>query len=68
MKPNGIRAHSCALKPQLTDVGKRKRVEHCLNNVRLDRRLFDSMLVVVHVDEKWFQLIPVNRKFYLAPE
>jgi hypothetical protein len=33
----------------------------------MDSRLFDCMLDVVHVDEKWFYLTQTNKKFYLAP-
>jgi hypothetical protein len=54
-KNGAIRRHSSTVKPVLTDANKQFRIQYALNNINLDRRLFDSMMDVVHVDEKWFE-------------
>jgi hypothetical protein len=56
VKKNGaIRHHSSTVKPVLTEPNKQFRIQYALNNINLDQHLFDSMMDVVHVDEKWFE-------------
>ena len=66
----GLRAHSNALKPYLTDEGKRERVVWVLRWVRTTAaaggyRVLHDFEDFVHVDEKWFYLFQDGQKFYL---
>jgi hypothetical protein len=67
VKKGGIRRHSSAVKPVLTDANKQFRIQYAINNINMDRRLFDTMMDVVHVDEKWFDMKQVNKTYFLAP-
>jgi hypothetical protein len=66
-KDGAIRRHSSAVKPVLTDANKQFRIQYAINNINMDRRLFDSMMDVVHVDEKWFDMKQVKKTYFLAP-
>jgi hypothetical protein len=67
VKKNGaIRRHSSTVKPVLTEPNKQFRIQYALDNINMDRRLFDSMMDVVHVDEKWFEMKQVNKTYFLA--
>jgi hypothetical protein len=48
-KDGAICCHSSTVKPVLTDASKQFRIQYALNNINLDRRLFDSMMDVVHI-------------------
>jgi hypothetical protein len=50
----------------LTDANKQFRIQYAINNINMNRRLFDSMMDVVHVDEKWFDMKQVNKTYFLA--
>ncbi|XP_057811571.1 uncharacterized protein LOC131025799 [Salvia miltiorrhiza] len=71
MDLNGlIRAHSSAIRPDLTAPNKLLRLRFSLEHIVYDRICnvlkFKNMHNVVHVDEKWFY-ITSNHKFYLTP-
>ena len=66
----GLRTQSNALKPYLTDEGKRERVVWVLRWVRTTAaaggyRVLHDFEDFVHVDEKWFYLFQDGQKFYL---
>ncbi|ETV72327.1 hypothetical protein H257_12488 [Aphanomyces astaci] len=63
-----LKARSSYVKPLLTEVNMVARVEHCLRFLRVmpgGGRVFENMHDYVHVDEKWFFLTKVNRRFYV---
>lgn len=62
----GIRVHSSATRPLLTPANMTHRLQHCAANIDRDRRLYHSMMDVVHVDEKWFYMSPTKQRYYLA--
>ncbi len=63
---NGVRRHSSAVKPVLTAPNKKMRIEYAISNINLDRRLFDPMMDVVHVDEKWFYMKQLKKTYFLV--
>ncbi|XP_057811300.1 uncharacterized protein LOC131025524 [Salvia miltiorrhiza] len=67
-----IRAHSSAIRPNLTDPNKLLRLRFSLEQIEYDRICnvlkFKNMHNVVHIDEKWFYITKANHKFYLTPE
>ncbi|ETV68210.1 hypothetical protein H257_15789 [Aphanomyces astaci] len=66
LKRGVFRAHSNAIRPMLTDVNKYCRLKFELNFMAPGQDMCE-MLDYVHLDEKWFYLTLVNRKFYLVP-
>ncbi|XP_057808843.1 uncharacterized protein LOC131023314 [Salvia miltiorrhiza] len=67
-----IRAHSSAIRPDLTAPNKLLRLRFSLEQIEYDRICnvlkFKNMHNVVHIDEKWFYITKANHKFYLTPE
>lgn len=63
-KNGGIRKHTNTVKPVLTDENKEARVQYAMDNINGNH--FDSMMDVVHVDEKWFFMKEVKKNYYLA--
>ncbi|XP_057773761.1 uncharacterized protein LOC130993059 [Salvia miltiorrhiza] len=67
-----IRAHSSAIRPDLTAPNKLLRLRFSLEQIVYDRICnvlkFKNMHNVVHIDEKWFYITKANHKFYLTPE
>ncbi|KAF0684370.1 hypothetical protein As57867_023573, partial [Aphanomyces stellatus] len=61
-----FRAHSSAVRPLLTDANKYAQLKFALSYVG-ETMEFDSMMDVIHLDEKWFYLTKTTRKFYLVP-
>ncbi|KAF0705717.1 hypothetical protein AaE_014395 [Aphanomyces astaci] len=61
-----FRSHSNAIKPLLTDANKYGRMKHAVEFVGSTLELND-MLQFVHLDEKWFYITKVSRKYYLVP-
>ncbi|CAM9375651.1 unnamed protein product [Laminaria digitata] len=69
LKHLGMRAASRFLKPDLTEEGKKKRVDWALRWVRDGHggaRAFDTMDNVVMVDEKWFFMKKNGQRYYLG--
>ncbi|ETV66232.1 hypothetical protein H257_17274 [Aphanomyces astaci] len=66
LKRGVFRAHSNAIRPMLTDANKYSRLKFALNFMAPGQDMCE-MLDYVHLDEKWFYLTLVNRKFYLVP-
>ncbi|KAF0728389.1 hypothetical protein Ae201684_013753 [Aphanomyces euteiches] len=65
MKKEGrLKRASSRLRPLLTEVNMKARLEFAMSFVKEDREFVD-MHNVVHVDEKWFDLTKVNGKFYV---
>jgi hypothetical protein len=62
-KTVAIRCHSRFVKPVFTDQNKQLRIQYTLYNINLKRCLFDLMMDVVHVDEKWFNMKQVNKTY-----
>ena len=67
IKEGEICSHTNAVKPFLTEQNIRARLEFCLKHVHMETKLFDKMMDVVHVDEKWFYMTQNTRRYYLAP-
>ncbi|XP_057779806.1 uncharacterized protein LOC130998404 [Salvia miltiorrhiza] len=67
-----IRAHSNAIKPDLTAPNKLLRLRFSLEALEYDRIMrsltFKSMHNTVHIDEKWFYITKSAQRFYLTPE
>ncbi|XP_057811364.1 uncharacterized protein LOC131025581 [Salvia miltiorrhiza] len=67
-----IRAHTSAIKPNLTAANKLLRMRFSLEALEVDRVLnkikFKTMHNTVHIDEKWFYITKGAHRFYLAPE
>ncbi|XP_057770912.1 uncharacterized protein LOC130990701 [Salvia miltiorrhiza] len=72
IKSGLIRAHSNAIKPDLTAPNKLLRLRFSLEALEYDRILrsltFKSMHNTVHIDEKWFYITKTAQRFYLTPE
>ncbi|KAH9134470.1 hypothetical protein AeRB84_019745 [Aphanomyces euteiches] len=63
-----LKAKSSHTKPYLSDANKIQRVKHALSFLRPSSRsnhIFSSMYNVVHVDEKWFYVTKVKKRFYV---
>ncbi|KAH9109886.1 hypothetical protein LEN26_013915 [Aphanomyces euteiches] len=68
MKKEGrLKRASSRLRPLLTEVNMKARLEFAISFVKVDR-VFVDMHDVVDVDEKWFYLTKVNGKFYVYDE
>ncbi|XP_057789161.1 uncharacterized protein LOC131006021 [Salvia miltiorrhiza] len=67
-----IRAHSSAIRPDLTAPNKLLRLKFSLEQIEYDRICmalkFKPMHNVVHIDEKWFYITKTNHRFYLTPQ
>ncbi|KAH6800736.1 hypothetical protein C2S52_001200 [Perilla frutescens var. hirtella] len=67
-----IRAHTSAIRPDLTASNKLLRLRFTLEALELDRNAniltFKSMYNTVHIDEKWFYMKKETHRFYLTPE
>ncbi|KAF0684171.1 Aste57867_23839 [Aphanomyces stellatus] len=61
-----FRAHSSSIRPMLTDANKYARLAYAAKMVSPDMSM-DAMMDCVHLDEKWFYITRVTRKFYLVP-
>ncbi|KAH6804494.1 hypothetical protein C2S51_032741 [Perilla frutescens var. frutescens] len=72
IKEGNIRPHSNAIKPYLSDVNKKARLEFCLSMVdhgtNAPKSTFFSMHDQIHIDEKWFYMSNTSEKFYLHSE
>ncbi|XP_057786055.1 uncharacterized protein LOC131003557 [Salvia miltiorrhiza] len=66
-----IKAHTSAIRPDLTAPNKLLRLKFSLEAIEYDRILkvlqFKSMHNTVHIDEKWFYITKANHRFYLTP-
>ncbi|KAH6793383.1 hypothetical protein C2S52_003860 [Perilla frutescens var. hirtella] len=72
IKQGLIRAHTSAIRPDLTASNKLLRLRFTLEALELDRNAnmltFKSMYNIVHIDEKWFYMKKETHRFYLTPE
>ncbi|KAH6766830.1 hypothetical protein C2S52_017813 [Perilla frutescens var. hirtella] len=72
IKQGLIRAHTSAIRPDLTTSNKLLRLRFTLEALELDRNAnmltFKSMYNTVHIDEKWFYMKKETHRFYLTPE
>lgn len=70
LKTGELRVHSNSLKPYLNHENMRERVTFCESHIRWDpvlkSYLFDDMMSIIHVDEKWFYLAQKEARFYLT--
>lgn len=66
-----LRAHTSALRPDLTQANKFLRMRFSLEALELDvvlkRIIFKDMHNTVHIDEKWFYITKGSCRYYLAP-
>ncbi|XP_057811740.1 uncharacterized protein LOC131025976 [Salvia miltiorrhiza] len=66
-----IKAHSNAIKPDLTAPNKLLRLQFSLEALEYDRIMrsvtFKNMHNTIHIDEKWFYITKSNQRFYLTP-
>ncbi|XP_057808631.1 uncharacterized protein LOC131023104 [Salvia miltiorrhiza] len=66
-----IKAHTNAIKPELTTPNKLSRMRFFLEHIEYDRLLeklhFKCMQNTIHIDEKWFYIIKSSHRFYLTP-
>ncbi|KAF0714687.1 Aste57867_3751 [Aphanomyces stellatus] len=63
-----LKARSSRLKPLLTEANAKDRLKYALSFLRpalCGNHVFVNMYDQVHVDEKWFFITKVNRKFYV---
>lgn len=67
LKAKEIKAHSSSVKPFLTEENKNSRVHFIMTHIDRSSGLFNPMLNVIHIDEKWFNLTEAAGRFYLAP-
>lgn len=71
IKQGLIKAHSNAIKPQLTDANIVARLSFCPNTMNGDSlysdSIFDDMFNTIHIDEKWFYMRKGNQKYYILP-
>ena len=58
--------HSNTVKPHLTLANMIEREDFCKYFIKDDKRTFDDMLDVIHVDGKWFYMTKNTKKFYLG--
>lgn len=66
-----IKAHTNAIRPELTAPNKLERLKFSLHALELDAILntlrFKSMDNIVHIDEKWFNMTKAVKRFYIIP-
>ncbi|KAF0724137.1 hypothetical protein AaE_009806, partial [Aphanomyces astaci] len=66
-----LQARSSYVRPQLTDAKTAARMKHVMNFLQPTsngNQVFVDMNSYIHVDEKWFFLTHVKRKFYAYKE
>ncbi|XP_058215387.1 uncharacterized protein LOC131326570 [Rhododendron vialii] len=72
IKEGLMRPHTNALKPDLSEEGKRSRLCFCLSMLEPSslesQPFFKDMYNYVHIDEKWFYLTRESERYYLLPE
>ncbi|XP_022042259.2 uncharacterized protein LOC110944923 [Helianthus annuus] len=70
IKEGALKAHTNAIKPDLTDENKKTRLVFCLSSVTRSLSngspVFHDMFNVVHIDEKWFYLTKPSKRYYLV--
>ncbi|XP_028193314.1 uncharacterized protein LOC114378929 [Glycine soja] len=70
IQSGAIKRHLSAIKPQLTEEGKRLRLEFCLSMLEgiPHDPMFQSMYNIIHIDEKWFYMTKKSERYYLLPD
>jgi hypothetical protein len=68
LKEGEIKRHSSSVKPLLTDVNRRERLDFCLSFVDASTMMFHGISNRIHVDEKWFYITKCDRTYYLAAD
>lgn len=70
LKQGGLRRHSNAIKPLLTEANRKERVQFSLSMLvpGTNPPKFSDMFDCVHVDEKWFYLTKTKQTYYLCPD
>ncbi len=63
---SGIRSHTSTIKPVHTEKNMKARVQYSISNIDLERGRFKTYMDVVHVDEKWFNMKEVTKRYYLG--
>ena len=67
-KEGSLRCVRSAVRLFLTNETRMDRVEFAMEQLQVNKREFQSMEDVIHIDEKWFSLTKVNRTFILTPD
>ena len=68
-----IRAHTSAIKPDLTAPNKLLRLEFSLQAVQVSNGMMNSIIFkgmhnTIHIDEKWFFITRGTHRYYLTPQ
>ncbi|KAH7857582.1 hypothetical protein Vadar_014262 [Vaccinium darrowii] len=71
VKDGVLRPHTNALKPLLSEEGKRARLRFCISMLEpsslQSQPTFKNMYNYVHIDEKWFFMTKESERYYLLP-
>jgi hypothetical protein len=67
-KKKYFRPASLAVKPSLTVQHCTNRTEFVRGKVRAEDRHYDPQYQTIHIDEKWFNQLPVTERCYLAED
>ncbi|XP_076949649.1 uncharacterized protein LOC143622355 [Bidens hawaiensis] len=71
IKDGALRPRTNAIKPDLTDENKKARLVFCLSMVTRSLSnaspIFHDIFNVIHIDEKWFYLSKLSKRYYLVP-
>ena len=62
-----IQPVKAVVKPALKDYHLRDRIDYAISQMNLTTGRFIDNLDCVHVDEKWFNIKQVSKKYYLGP-
>jgi hypothetical protein len=71
IKEGILKPHSNALKPFLTEENKKARLRFCISMVISSPThdpVFQDMMNIVHIDEKWFYMTETTKRVYLAAD
>lgn len=68
LKEGRLKRVNSTVKPHLGEENKIQRLKFALDMLEPESDKFKEMFNMVHVDEKWFYLTKIKKKFYLVPE
>ncbi len=69
-KKNGhLIRHSNAVRPKLSSANKTERIKFSMSFIHTHNKPFefDAMHDMIHIDEKWFDMMKVKESYYLVP-
>ena len=68
LKEGRLKRVNSTVKPHLGEENKIQRLKFALDMLEPESDKFKETFNMVHVDEKWFYLTKIKKKFYLVPE